>query len=243
MVLLRNRMRATRTMMRCVAFLFVVMSAVPQVLGAEARDSVQQRHFDSGRLEQFRSDPEFAYDTPRFSGNNALNTLIADLRARVFRFLFEHTTEGFWQATLLLLALAALVYSLRFFFGSSVSPLFSAAGKVFNPGNFSELEVMETDLDAMLRESLKAGAYRDAVRVLYLMSLRHLSDNNRIELGDGKTNNDYCRELDRPLQEPFAEVTRVFEYVFYGQFEVDADAFHAIHRKFEQFEKLIGESA
>ncbi len=243
MVLLRNRMPATRAMRRCAVFLFVVMSIVPPVLRAEARDSVHQRHFDSQRLEKFRSDPEFAYDTPRFSGNNALNTLIADLRARVFRYLFEHTTEGFWQATLLLLALAALAYSLRFFFGSSVSPLFSASGRAFDAGNLSELEIRETDLDAILRESLKTGAYRDAVRILYLMSLRHLSDDNRIVLGDGKTNNDYCRELDRPLQQPFVEVTRVFEYVFYGQFEVDADAFHAIHGEFEKFERLIGESS
>ncbi|MBI5474834.1 MAG: DUF4129 domain-containing protein [Ignavibacteriae bacterium] len=236
-------MLATRTMMRLAAFLFVMMSVVPTVHGAEARDSVQQRRFDSQRLEKLRTDPDFAYDAPRFSGNNALNTLIADLRARVFQYLFEHTTEGFWHATLLLLALAALAYSLRFFFGSSVSPLFSAAGKPFDSGNFSEHEILETDLDAMLRENLKTGAYRDAVRVLYLMSLRLLSDNNRIALRDGKTNNDYCRELDRPLQQPFADVTRIFEYVFYGQFDVDADAFHAIHGEFEKLEKLIGERA
>lgn len=74
------------------------------------------------------------------------------------------------------------------------------------------------DLAPMLAEAEQRGSYRLAVRLGYLLVLRQLSDQGLIRWQPDKTNHDYLYELPSgPLPDAFRELTRQFEYVWYGE--------------------------
>lgn len=63
-----------------------------------------------------------------------------------------------------------------------------------------------------------AGNYRLAVRLGYLQTLKQLTDQGLIRWQPDKTNHDYLFELPPgPLPDAFRELTRQFDYVWYGE--------------------------
>ncbi|MDO7885458.1 DUF4129 domain-containing protein [Hymenobacter sp. CA2-7] len=80
--------------------------------------------------------------------------------------------------------------------------------------------IHELDFEEELRAAEEAGNRRLAVRLGYLALLKQLSDRDLIAWQPDKTNHAYLGELasQRPaLRPPFAELTRQFEYVWYGE--------------------------
>ena len=80
--------------------------------------------------------------------------------------------------------------------------------------------IHELDFAEQLRLAEEAGNRRLAVRLGYLALLKQLSDRDLIAWQPDKTNRTYVGELasQRPaLRPPFAELTRQFEYVWYGE--------------------------
>ncbi|SHK93695.1 protein of unknown function [Hymenobacter psychrotolerans DSM 18569] len=74
------------------------------------------------------------------------------------------------------------------------------------------------DFDALLTAAETEGNYRLAVRLGYLHVLKQLADRSLIRWQPDKTNHDYLFELPAgPLPEAFRELTRQFDYVWYGE--------------------------
>lgn len=81
----------------------------------------------------------------------------------------------------------------------------------------------------LAREFLARGEFRLAVRAFYLSSLAHLAERNLISLARFKSNRDYERELRRrghsfaELPALFGENVSIFDGIWYGMHEVNAD--------------------
>jgi hypothetical protein len=91
--------------------------------------------------------------------------------------------------------------------------------------------IHELDFPAQLRAAEEAGNFRLAVRLGYLALLKQLSDRALIEWQPDKTNQAYLRELasQRPALRPaFAEATRQFEYVWYGELALTPALYAAV---------------
>jgi hypothetical protein len=85
--------------------------------------------------------------------------------------------------------------------------------------------IHELDFATRLREAEDGGNYRLALRLGYLELLKHLTDQGLIDWQPNKTNHAYLRELadSRPTaRAPFSELTRQFEYVWYGELALPA---------------------
>jgi hypothetical protein len=147
---------------------------------------------------------------------------------RVFRWLlskFEwvggYTYEGFWRWVIYGLLAAAVVFVVLKLLQVDVTRAFGRAPRraALDYETLSE-NIHELDFPTQLREAEEAGNLRLAVRLGYLAVLKQLSDANLITWQPDKTNQTYVRELasQRPaLRPPFAELTRQFEYVWYGE--------------------------
>jgi hypothetical protein len=95
--------------------------------------------------------------------------------------------------------------------------------------------IHETDLERFLREALAAGNYPLGIRLYYLQIIKVLSEKNAIQWSREKTNRDYLREMRQHRQgEPFREVTRTFERVWYGNEPLDAAGFERTEPVFKQ---------
>ena len=106
----------------------------------------------------------------------------------------------------------------------------------------SDIAVVEeentNDPDSLLRNAIKSGNYRLAVRYLYLQSLKRLSEKKFIEINSNKTNYEYVTEIRKhKFANEFASLTLQYEYVWYGEYPVDERLFEQIQNGFTQFNK------
>ena len=106
----------------------------------------------------------------------------------------------------------------------------------------SDITVVEeenaSDPDSLLRNAIRNGNYRLAVRYLYLQSLQRLSEKKFIEINTNKTNYEYVMEVRRhKFANEFASLTLQYEYVWYGEYPVDERLFEQIQGRFTQFNK------
>ena len=106
----------------------------------------------------------------------------------------------------------------------------------------SDIAVVEqenaSNPDSLLRNAIRNGNYRLAVRYLYLQSLQRLSEKKFIEINTNKTNYEYVMEVRRhKFANEFASLTLQYEYVWYGEYPVDERLFEQIQGSFTQFNK------
>ncbi|MBQ8126951.1 MAG: DUF4129 domain-containing protein [Prevotella sp.] len=83
------------------------------------------------------------------------------------------------------------------------------------------------DFDAELAAAEARGDYRQAVRLVYLQTLRRLSDSGQIDWHPSKTPRQYEREVG---QGAFSELSHQFVRVRYGNFEATASTFAEMRR-------------
>lgn len=96
--------------------------------------------------------------------------------------------------------------------------------------------IHEIDFDEQLEKAIQDGNYRLAVRLLYLRTLKHLSDLDMINWQPDKTNQAYVSEVKNDAhRKEFAQLTSRFEYVWYGEFFIDKGVFEPISQSFQQF--------
>ncbi len=97
-----------------------------------------------------------------------------------------------------------------------------------------EMEAAEvkpgTDMDNLIAQALRDNNFRLAVRYQYLKNLHKLAEKGFVQYAVDKTNYQYVNELTNAgLRNEFAGITLNYEYVWYGEFEIDA----VIYRKLE----------
>ena len=67
---------------------------------------------------------------------------------------------------------------------------------------------------------LKNGDFRNAIRLMLIDSLQNLASEKMIALHKDKTNRDYLYELpEGAMREHFSTLSRIYNYVWYGEFE------------------------
>ena len=129
---------------------------------------------------------------------------------------------------------AYLVYRLFL----SNSSFFSRNRKNNISADIQVTEENTNDPDAMLRNAIRNGNYRLAVRYLYLQALLRLSERKIIEINANKTNYEYVNEVRKhKFANEFASLTLQYEYVWYGEYPVDERLFKQIQEGFVQFNK------
>jgi hypothetical protein len=86
--------------------------------------------------------------------------------------------------------------------------------------------IHKADFDKMIREAISAEEYRLAIRWYYLWLLKQMSDKSIIEWDPDKTNADYLYEIKQTtLQSQFAYVSYLYNYTWYGHFDIDKELF------------------
>jgi hypothetical protein len=100
--------------------------------------------------------------------------------------------------------------------------------------------IFERDYETEIAAATSAGNFRLAVRLLYLHTLKNLSAAGMIDYRYGRTNQDYVADMRSHSQHPaFSRLTRHFEYIWYGQFPLSAEAFRNLQADFTQFKNSL----
>ncbi|MEO1436821.1 MAG: DUF4129 domain-containing protein [Bacteroidota bacterium] len=98
----------------------------------------------------------------------------------------------------------------------------------------------ESELEQYLKKALNNQSYRTAVRLYYLMVIQGLSNKNFIRWKKDKTNRDYLNEMRQNEQfADFRKLTRIFEYIWYGEVNISEKDYRTIKPDFDHFLKSI----
>ena len=204
--------------------------------------AVESRAVPSDGLDRFLNDPAYHYDRVETRGPSLLEAFFRWLDRVLFQPIGDNTTPLFWRilwSSLAVLLIAWLVTRLLRADGSGLfrrrdADLDAPEGAIL----LDTEDIEAVDLDALLERALAAQRYRDAARFLYLLALQALTARGLIDWQKNKTNREYLRELRRAprtdLHRPFADVTRLFEWIWYGEAAVDAARFAAVRARFDR---------
>ena len=98
-----------------------------------------------------------------------------------------------------------------------------------NKSSDSDVEAEETiygiDFNAVIRQAVADGDYRQAVRYVYLQTLRHLSDHAQIDWMPHKTPSQYILEYQK---DDFRRLTNLFLRIRYGNFEATPSLYDSV---------------
>lgn len=110
-------------------------------------------------------------------------------------------------------------------------------------GNTEEDELLQkNNLPALIQEAEAKNNFRLAVRYRYMKVLQDMDERNIIQLNAQSTNWDYVKRLgSHPLKKQFLLLTRAYEYVWYGEFEVNSDQYGYLKTEFQQFENSLNQ--
>jgi hypothetical protein len=104
----------------------------------------------------------------------------------------------------------------------------------------TEGNIFEMDFDKRIEKALEAHDYRLATRLLFLRLLRGMAEGNIIKYSIDKTNMDYLFELGNTKYfKDFSTAARNYEYVWYGNFNIQQGQFVSLRQRIEELNKLI----
>jgi hypothetical protein len=97
-------------------------------------------------------------------------------------------------------------------------------------------ELMSDNIEGKINRAVENKEYRLAIRYMYIKTLQLLHEKNKIKLHARSTNQDYVRQMQKHSGiSQFRLLTRIYEYVWYGEFHPSDQQFDVIQTNFNQF--------
>jgi hypothetical protein len=110
---------------------------------------------------------------------------------------------------------------------------------VFNFADIHE-DIKGIDFNARIAAAVQENNFRLAVRWYYLKQLNTLNSKGLIVWQAYKTNIDYLKELkSQNHKNEFKTISGIYDYVWYGQYEISQGNFSGVEDQFREFERLM----
>lgn len=191
--------------------------------------------------EKVFSDPKLKYDHKVVAAKGIFDKLLEWLSKKLFgNASYDNISSArsiiIW--TIVVIAVIVIIWLLsKSEMGSLIRPKPKATAF-----SFSDItEDLDTiNFDTKIKEAASNGDYRLAIRWHYLKMLFLLDKKGLISFAPFKTNIDYTNELkNKKFTEGFVKFSRIYEYVWYGQFTLNEITYKGNASDFETFEKEI----
>ncbi|NML67761.1 DUF4129 domain-containing protein [Hymenobacter sp. RP-2-7] len=203
----------------------------------------------AARLRTLRARPELTYRdvSAEPESEGLLARLVRWLAALLGRTPRTKSGRVAWNIVFYGLTSGVLVFAALKLRQLGVARLFGRSARAGGLGySVGGEDIHALDFGAALAAAEAAGQLRLAVRLGYLQLLKQLTDQHLIDWQPDKTNQAYGRELAaaRPdLRPAFAELTRQFEYVWYGEWPLGAASYPPLRAQQQQLGRMLGEPA
>jgi hypothetical protein len=103
-----------------------------------------------------------------------------------------------------------------------------------------ENNIFETNFITLIKNAENNNNHRLAIRYYYLWLLKTLSEAEVIEYDVEKTNSDYDLEIEnKGTKEEFSYTSYLYNYIWYGEFDIDNTQYEKAKKAFTQFLKTI----
>lgn len=214
------------------------------------KSTIVQKKFEKKELDFYKNNKEFNYSEEktatepsflervfRWLGRQLLNLLEwifgVESATGIFAFIVKILPY------LILLAVVLLI--IKFFLKvNSTNRANRAKNKpVVNITEEEEL-IKSKDLPKLIQQAIEQKNFRLAVRFYYLMLLKQLEAKELIAWEQQKTNEDYIKEISiKNIKSTFTDLTHLYDFVWYGNFEISEIEFSKVEADFQNTAKLL----
>ncbi len=225
-----------------------LVSPIPKEIKYDTESGVKPINFSKESLENFKKEKAFDY-TENLEENNwwtRFKRWIGELWYQFWDWLIGDYEAGGFIAFLIkiipyIILIGVLSFIVWLFF--KLNPGARLLKSKTKPDVFftEEEEIIKSkDIKNLVQKALNNKNYRLAVRYQYLLILKKLTEAELIEYEFDKTNSDYFSEItSEVLITNFQKVTILYDYIWYGSFDVSETDYHKAQKTFNQLETQI----
>jgi hypothetical protein len=176
--------------------------------------------YDAKKITDYQSDSNFDYlsqlDLTDYSWFELISRWFNRLINSIFSGKFE---ENVTTPLMIIIFLILIVATLYFLYKKRPELFIRSKKKISIPYTVEEENIHRINFEKEIASALQNKDYRLAIRMLYLQTLRFLSDNNQIEWQIHKTPTEYFYEVsNNEIKKPFRLFTNHFLHVRYGNY-------------------------
>lgn len=219
-------------------------TAVTRPLPPDAGPAPRLRRPDAARLWELRGQREFQYVEPATRAEQSAWSLFwTRVWQTIMEWLNSRSYGHFWRWVFYALFLGAGVFVVLKLLQIDFTAMLGRAPRRGPLAYDTAAEnIHEVDFATRLAEAEAAGNWRLAVRLGYLQLLKTLSDQGLINWQPDKTNHAYLAELPPAgtLRADFREITRQFEFVWYGELALSGTLYERVRAGQRAFQTLLG---
>ena len=235
--------------------LFIIVNFQSILLGKTAQEYTVKVdtavvRFDEEHLEAYKKDADFNYLEVEYS--KSIFEKFKDWLISMLGWLFNNLGVDVTVNTIKIilnvlkyLILAVLLFLIVKMFLKIKPKNFFSTQKNNNLVQFSDDEhiIKNEDINMLITNALSDGNYRLATRYYFLLLLKNLTQENHIAWEPQKTNKDYYNELNSiEDKQSFQSLTDIYDFVWYGNFEINQGKFHTIEQQFKLYNQKIKHS-
>lgn len=234
-------------------FLFLVLYSIP-VFCSGNTDSLQTggktqnievRTPSDAAMKKILQDDNFNYDKNAPAeldfGNMVINWFFENIVEPLIQLLGNDVTEFIYY----LFFAAVIIYAVIKLFGKDINWIFRKTEKENPLVNLLDTKenLAATDFEKLIEAAIKSGELRNAVRLIHLQVLKELSAKEIIDWRIDKTNYDYIIEIKKNKGSTylalFEEITKIFEFIWYGNFTPLPDVVNEMQKKSAQILRAV----
>ncbi len=236
-----------------IGFLFIsfTISASQQdslVVNYDKNSPVELKKFDTDKLDKYKSDDDFDY-TIYESKPTVFSKVWSWFKRNLLRFLewmFGIEKAGNILAMILksipyIILLVVLFIIIKLFLKVDTKALRTGGVQSASVQLTEDEEIINSqNIPSLIEKAIKDKNFRLAVRYYYLLILQKLQENQLIEWEQQKTNEDYIREIKQSsITKKFSDITHLYDFVWYGNFEINEVEFAKVEASFNSLTKSI----
>ena len=230
-------------MKRCLFFLLLIVNSVSLLSQTKLkRDSayLEPRSFNNNALKELKNNKDFQYNKSVEPHQSLWDKFWDWIWYKVRQLLSTKGGRTTVWSLLIILAIAVITFFVIRITGMDRNSLFGRSSKGLQKYTLSHQDIHLISFEDEIEEAMSNGNFRLATRLQYLQALKTLSDKGYINWQINKTNTDYLAETsDKPFNDMFTILTFNFEYIWYGEKQVNKEQFLAIRSEFQQFNNQL----
>jgi hypothetical protein len=203
--------------------------------------SVPVRLFPVSAINKYKANPDFQYNITIEPAKSLWDRFWDWFWGKVGNILETEAGQNTFKAILITLAVGVLVFFILKLNGMSNIGLFGKKNREEALGySILEDDIHSINFDEAIEQAVNDKNLRIAVRLLYLQTLKNLTDRGLISWQVNKTNVDYVAELNgNEHQQMFRNLTLQFEYNWYGDLPIEENQFFVVMNQFNQFNQKL----
>jgi hypothetical protein len=186
--------------------------------------------YDTQKIADYQADSRFDYNSQLNMTEYTWFKMVSGWFNRLINSIFSERLEERYTTPIMILLFLIALLTILFFLYKKRPELFMRSKKTTPlPYDIEEENIHEIDFKKEISTALDSANYRLAIRLIYLHTLRILSDNKLIDWQIHKTPTEYLYEIiNKDLKIPFRELTNHFLQIRYGNYDASPELYETM---------------